>query len=383
MLNLELIRETMMGLGLNQAGLAEHCQVSRESVSKWLLGETMPRPNKLKMLALALGQPMSALYRSAVSIPRPVIAYRTQKNQTVSAEACAVALDVAKHLRQLVPLIREASLFSPPILEAPLCDDSYIEKATQLCRGRLKLGARDPLNRSQLLSLHHVFGSILVPVLWSGQLCGHENALSVLLPETKTSFVIFSLNAKNDDFNYWLAHELGHCYTLHHLQGDDGEQFAERFAQELLFPVAAAKDALEKIRNSDQPLKQAHLIADAFGISVVTVIRQADKAARLLGIESTSLETESFWAEWEGMRHLVPTVAYSLFGSSNLSVADYVDRAESYFDTSIFHALARWQHQEGGRSPAFIAAALNVDLVHAFELSHVLSKRWSKKEVTC
>lgn len=375
MLNLELIRNAMTQVGLNQASLAEQCQVSRESVSNWLSGETMPRPNKLKLLANAIGKPMTALFRPANSIPEPIVAYRTQKNTEMSPDAEAAALDVARHLRQLVPFVQEAPLFVPPVLENPSLDDDYLIRVARLSRAKLGIGERDPLTRANLLELHQAFGSILVPVLWTGDLSGHENALSVLLPDTRTSFVIFSLNAKNDDFNYWLAHELGHCYSLHALRDADGEIFAERFAQELLFPLPAARDALERIQSSDRKLQQAKLIADAFDISVVTVIRQADKAAKLVGSPVTGLENDDFWTEWNNERDLVPTVAYSLFGSPLSDLVEYVERSEQYFGTNIFRAFANWQKQEGGRSPAFIAAALNIDLGQAFALSHVLAKR--------
>lgn len=43
--------------------------------------------------------------------------------------------------------------------------------------------------------------------------------------------VLFNVGCRLDDFSYWLAHELGHCLTLHALTGDAGERFAELFAQ--------------------------------------------------------------------------------------------------------------------------------------------------------
>lgn len=375
MLNLDLIKDTMIQRGLSQAALAELCQVSREAVSKWFSGEATPRPNKIKLIADALGQPAKSLYKSSAVSIDPIIAYRTQRNVAVSEAATNAALDLGRHLRQLAPFVKEPQLFAPPVLERPVVDDKYIERAARGARARLGVEGCDPLTRAQLLQLHETFGSILVPVLWSGELSGHENALSVWLPESGTSFVVFSLNAKNDDFNYWLSHELGHCYSLHALQGDEGEKFAERFAQELLFPLPAAQDALKRIRESEQPLVQAHLIADAFGISVVTVIRQADKAAVAQGLPKTGLETEEFWSAWSANRHLVPTVAYSLFGSSLSDGFKYVERCERYFKTPIFDALAKFQQEVGGRSPAFISAALNIDLSQAFELSHVLAQR--------
>jgi transcriptional regulator with XRE-family HTH domain len=377
MLNLNFVKVAMDECGLSQAALADLCAVSREAVSKWLAGESVPRPNKVKLMAEALKTSVKSLYLAEADNALPVVAYRTIKNVAASLEAEKVALDMAKHMRQLVPLLKEPRLFSAPVLQEPSTDEAYVRRAARATRDRLGLSPTEPLSRKQLIGLHEVFGSILVPVLWSGALCGHENALSVWLAESNSSFVIFSLNAKNDDFNYWLAHELGHSYTLHALREEQGEAFAESFAQELLFPIAAAESVLPQLRQSSDPLAHAHFIADAFGISVVTIIRQADKAAKQLGEALTGLETPDFWDTWSSRRHLVPTVAFALFGSELTTSAEYVEKAERYFKTSIFHALAKYQQFEGGRSPAFLSAALNIDLSQAYELSHVLMERFA------
>lgn len=375
MLNLELIKVVMSKLGISQSFLADQCKVSREAVSNWLLGESIPRPNKLKVLAEILGVEVSSLFGRPGSLPEPVVAYRTKKNLAVTGPAMEAASELAHHLRELVPFVRGELLFSPPALESPCLDDDYIRKVAQQTRLRIGLTPTAPLTREQLIGLHHSFGSILVPVLWTGGKSGHENALSVYLPETKMSWVIFSLNARNDDFNYWLAHELAHCYSLHVLQGDDGETFAERFAQELLFPHDAAVEALDSILESPSPLERAKCIADVFDISVVTVIRQADRAAKDLQKPITGLETPEFWDEWNSNRSLVPTVAYSLFGSQSLEIEDYVENSEKFFKTPVFKAISKWQQQEGGRSPSFITSTLNIGLEQAFELSHILMKR--------
>lgn len=375
MLNLKIIRNTMAELGLSQAAIAEQCSVSREAVSNWLSGESIPRPNKLKILSASLGIAVTDLLTGSNRVPAPIVAYRTHKNMAVSGAAMDAASELARHMRELVPFVRGDLLFSPPALESPSLDDDYIRKVAQQTRHRIDLSSTAPLTREKLLDLHHSFGSILVPVLWTGEKQGHENALSVYLPESKVSWVVFSLNARNDDFNYWLAHELAHCYSLHALQGDDGENFAERFAQELLFPHEAAAEALDSISKSALPLEQAKRIADAFDISVVTVIRQADRAARDLEMPITGLENKDFWHEWNESRQLVPTVAYSLFGHNSLEISDYVESSEKYFKTPIFKAISQWQLNEGGRSPSFISSALNIDLGQAYDLSHILMRR--------
>lgn len=377
MLNIEKITLAMTESSLNQSAIAELCKVSREAVSNWLSGQSVPRPLKLKALANTLGLSIDEIQQPRKFKSTPVVAYRTQSRVPATEESLKAAEEIAYHLKELVPFVVGESLFVPPHLENPSTDDSYIRKVTEQIRSRLGMSPLTPITRDQLIGLHHSFGSILVPVLWSGEKIGHENALSIYLPESKSSWVVLSLNAHNDDFNYWLAHELGHCYSLHSLRDEEGEAFAERFAQELLFPYKSALEALEKFKTSANAMEHAEYLAKMHCISVVTVVRQVDRVAKELDGEKCGLEADQFWENWKSSRHLVPTVAQSLFGPDEPSIEGYIDHTEKYFNTPVFKALSEWQLREGGRSPAFIASTLNIDLLDAYELSKILFKRRS------
>lgn len=374
MLNSVKIKLAMQKLGLSPANLAQLCNVSKEAVSNWLSGESIPRPNKLKSLSEALNLEIQSLLTDKLSTSDPIVAYRTRKNRPVTGKAQEAAFDLACNLRELVPLVSRSALFNPPVLESPIIEDSYIRNVAQQVRAKIGLTPKAPLCREQLLQLHHDFGSILVPVFWGKNKDGHENALSVYLPDSKISWVIFNLNSYDDDFNYWLAHELGHCYSLHMLQGDDGETFAERFAQELLFPFEVALDALESIKADDSPKERANWYAGTFSTSIVTIIRQCDRVANSQNVSKTGIETNYFWADWNVGRKYVPRVVEVLFGKIKLSTEEYILKCEDVFKTPIFRALAQWQANEGGRSPAFISTVLNVDIGQAIDLSHALLK---------
>jgi transcriptional regulator with XRE-family HTH domain len=371
MLNLHTIKTTMQRLGLTQIALAKDCNVSKEAVSNWLSGESIPRPNKLKALAETLKLDIQNLLAPS-AVDEPIVAFRTRQNRPVTGPTLEAANDQAHHLRQLVPHIFRETVFAPPVLLQPRLDEQYIREAARQVRVKAEIGPTDPLNRKQLLNLLHDFGALLVPVPWGKERSGHENALSIYLPESKTSWIVFNLNSKNDDFNYWLAHELGHCYTLHTLQGDDGELFAERFAQELLFPLEVAAEALAIIRTDSKKLQRANWYAGKYEISIVTVLKQADRAAEIAGEKPTGIQTQSFWASWNSTRRLMPTVTQAIFGKDSLTATEYVIKCEHEFNTPIFRTIAKWQLSEGGRSPAFISGALNVELGLAFELSHFL-----------
>jgi len=50
------------------------------------------------------------------------------------------------------------------------------------------------------------------------------------------------------------------------------------------------------------------------------------------------------------------------------------------FKTPVLRAIEAFQRADGGRSPAFIAHALNIGLLSAVELSHVLWERVSDEQ---
>ncbi len=227
----------------------------------------------------------------------------------------------------------------------------------------------------QLIELIIDTGAFIVPVIWGKEKVGHENALTVYLPESQSTWVVLSLSAGQDDFKYWLAHELGHCLSLHKLADDAGEQFAERFAQLFVFPDALAEQCLAAMRSSTNPLEEASYFAGRHGVSVVTAVKSADRIAADRGEALTGVATESFYEEWNRNRPNRPTVAAQLFESDAPGVEIFVERASAVFRTEVFDAIGRLQKAQGGHSPAFVGTLLNVDLSQALELSVYLSKR--------
>ncbi len=371
MLNVPLITSAMRKLGLSPAALADACEVSREAVSKWLASESLPRPRKLSVLAEKLQLSVDELL-GVIRRPEPVVAYRTRQKRGMSDEAHTAGLEVARHLQELVQYVERSALFEPPVLRAPSLDEEYIQNAAGAVRKSLGVGPTDVISREQLFELFHDFGAYLVPVLWGGDKDGHENAMSVFLPDSKVSFVVFNLGCRQDDFKYWLAHEYGHCLTLHALQGDQGEDFAEKFAQHLLFPDELASQALATIRaakSRPEGLAAANWFAGKYDISVITVVRAADRVAQLRSEKATGLATGQFYGAWKAQRKDAPTMVKVLFGSEKVSAVDLVKGSEKLFRTPVFGALRAWQEANGGRSPAFIASAFNVSLGQAVELS--------------
>lgn len=372
MLKTKVIKSAMRKLGLTGQDVAEKCSVSKEAVSNWLSGESIPRPSKLTLLATSLGLEIDDLLELEEETPEPVIAYRMKNNRPVTGAAKEAGDEVGNHLRQLLPFTGENYLFTPRHLESPTLDADYIAKAASGTRASLGLSPLEAITHAHLISLFHSFGAILIPVFWGGNKDGHENAMSVYLPESKASFVLFNLGCRLDDFSYWLAHEFGHCLTLHALRGDDGESFAEQFAQQLLFPDALAVHVLKEIRASTEPVAVAHRVAGTYSVSVVTVVKAVDRVAIEAGELPTGIATGPFYGKWKRAGLTALTAAQELFGTQSPAPAEYIIKSEQLFRTPIFKAMAKLQRAEGGRNPAFIAAAFNLNIGNALPMSYAL-----------
>jgi Zn-dependent peptidase ImmA (M78 family) len=50
----------------------------------------------------------------------------------------------------------------------------------------------------------------------------HENALHILLPAEKVTFIYLNLDTHLEDFKFWMAHELAHVYTPELAGKDEG-----------------------------------------------------------------------------------------------------------------------------------------------------------------
>ncbi|MBM2886490.1 ImmA/IrrE family metallo-endopeptidase [Chromobacterium phragmitis] len=374
MLNIHAIEAAMLKLGLNGTALAEACGVSKEATSNWLKGESIPRPSKLTRLADTLGLPVESLLQIAEPT-QPVFAYRTRLNKPVTGPLREAAEDQGRHLEQLLPFVEVDSEFEPPLLKNPSLEEERIRKAANAVRASIGLGHMDVLSNEQLENLFRTFGAILVPVLWGLNKEKHENALTVYLPESKTSWVVFNLGCKLDDYKYWLAHEYGHCLTLHGLSEEDGEIFAEKFAQHLVFPDEVAHQCLERIRANGTGIQVVKDYAERFGISVITVLRAVDRLSEQLFGAKTGLGVPRFYASWKISREGTPSMAYEVFGTDAPSSRDYVEKTEARYKTKVFEALQNFQVTEGGRNPAFIANTLKIGLGDAISHSLYLWER--------
>ncbi|WP_395688385.1 helix-turn-helix domain-containing protein, partial [Caenimonas koreensis] len=339
MLNVDLIKKRMRTLGLTGPLLAESCEVSKQAVSDWLEG-AVPRPKTLLLLADALQVEVDDLVAVDEDlVPEPVVAYRMRGNRLPTPAAKEAGDEVARHIRQLVPLAGGDTFFTHRRIPEHLLAQDCVEQAAAAARALLKLQPVEAVTHKHLFQLFERVGAQLVPVFWGGNKDGHENAMSVYLPDSCTTWVLFNLECRFDDFSYWLAHELGHAVSLHVLRDDAGEKFAERFAQELLFPKEVARQALKEIRSAPKPMSVVNWYAGRYQVSVVAVVKGADRVAKEAGEPVTGLDKGPFYAAWKRSASNVPSAALELFGTDSPAPLEYVVKSEELFGTPVFRAL--------------------------------------------
>jgi transcriptional regulator with XRE-family HTH domain len=66
------LEEKMGPLDLNISGLASLVGVSHVSVSRWMHGESQPRPDNIRALSRALGVPIEDVYAALGRIPQNI-----------------------------------------------------------------------------------------------------------------------------------------------------------------------------------------------------------------------------------------------------------------------------------------------------------------------
>lgn len=367
-LNTDIIRQAMEDKGLNASGLAKAMEVSRESVSKWLNGEAVPRADKLLRMCLLLGvKRASVLGLPDRSAHQPQVAFRMARGKDAQDQHVQRARHMGKMLEALVPHLPFTRLQGPPALKNPTSDYAYLQELSQELRQELGVTQTGAINIQTLSKLFLKLQAVIVPVLW-GHRKNHENAIHVYLPKTATTWVYLNLDTRLVDLKFWLAHELGHTYTFSTLQGDAGEDFADGFAGALLFPQQCAQafyDELQGLRSIHARIKRVQQVAAAHEISMICVGKQLDRYADHMGLERLIDDHKALYQVLEMSK---PALASKvLLGDGDVELPTLIKVSESVFHTPVFSALATYARQHHV-SPGYVQGILDCSPVDAREI---------------
>lgn len=225
MLNIPLIQHAMQQQGLNQSELASRCGVSREAVSRWLAGESIPRPFKLKQIA-----DIFELSIESLLITAPPPSFETSpgcSKEALSREVKEHMLDTSWRLRELasqVALFNDASKLTGTVqpTKAELLIPGHISKGTQ-----------------RLVELNIAAGAVLLPCPWRGDRDGQALPFVVQPSAEDGIWVVFGLCTSRAALDSILAYALGLQYCRGLIDGPAAREFAAKFASAILSYGAA------------------------------------------------------------------------------------------------------------------------------------------------
>ncbi|MES2538135.1 MAG: helix-turn-helix domain-containing protein [Pseudomonadota bacterium] len=365
-INIPAVKAAMSAKGLSGRKLAEVLSVSPQTVTNWLTSAAFPHPSQLLKLALNLRIPFEELVlKEAPGANEPRVAARARQNRQLSDEALAELKGMGKLLEQLAEHLPFDTLESPPRLAAPVVEYEYLQRVSKKIRGEIGLDQEEPVLFKNLVSRFSAHKAVLIPVFW-GKKDGHENAIHVLLPKSGTTWVYLNLDTYLPDFNFWMAHELGHVYSPS-LGGIDAEKFADAFAGALLFPSPIAKKTYMALVNLGSPTKKCKVLNDYaqdYGISSYSVFKEANNFAASNRLEAIKIPPSLLHGNRHSENDHHGTVSELLWNNTLPNSEDYIAVAQTAFATVFFETLSKFLVAEE-KPASFVQAVLDIPLSDA------------------
>ena len=353
--------------GLNQAQLARKVDVSRAAVSKWLNGADFPRPDKLLKLGMLLELGFKQLVTEEPDPLEPVVAFRRKGGRKTKEEHLEQAKHMGTLLSPLASLLPFNRLARPATLRNPVTEYRYLQRVARQIREEINVEQDAPVQFRDLIDQFQSLHAVIIPVLW-GDKAHHENALHIYLPDSMTTWVYLNLDSNIHDFKFWMAHELGHVYAPD-LRNDEGEDFADAFAQGLLFPEASAKKAyptVKRARGKGSRINRMKTIAREYGVSPTTVNLGLQDYAREQGVERVDVGRDIHTASTNFNKEF-PSVSGTLFPKVPPSAKEYIAVAREEFQSPFFDALRKHMRQ-ASVSTGFVETVLQLPLRDAKEI---------------
>lgn len=367
-INKETIKAALAARGWSQDKLAKEIGESGQVVSHWMQGKNFPRPEKLLKLATTLKLGFDQLVMAEAD--QAVIAFRKKAGAKTTDVHIAKALSMAALLKPLVAYLPERRALHTS-LPTPSLDYVPLQSAVAEVRLKLGIGMQAVLGYEHLISEFRDNDALLVPVLW-GERQNHKNALHILLPAEKVTFIYLNLDTHLEDFKFWMAHELAHVYTPELAGTNEGEDFADAFAGALLFPQACAEATyalLSKTRSKTAALRVLSERAEEHAISLYTVFHQTCQFALAKGLPALTIEDKQVHAVRNQMRSGL--VSEVLFKPAPPEAGELIAATANVFRSDFFLALKALL-ADRGTGAGYLQQILDIGLQDASALHQSL-----------
>ena len=341
----EKLKQALQARGWTQKDLAATLDVTGQAVTNWMKGVDFPRPDKLLKLASALQLSFADLVLSSTK-DQPVIAFRKKGSAKTTDEHIVKAIAMGSLLKPLVPFLSELRSLRVQI-QSPATQYEALQTMSSEVRARIGLGGQADLSYEHLIGEFEANGAVIVPVMW-GEKQNHKNALHILLPQEKVTFIFLNLDTRLEDFKFWMAHELAHVYTPDLAGSNEGEDFADAMAGALLFPKSLAEAAYPLAARQSTTageIRELQRHASAHSISLFSVFREINNYAKAHGLPLLRSKDTDIHAIRNSQRGKL--VSESLFAPVPPEPAAYVAAAHNVFRSGFFPALQRMVKSKG------------------------------------
>lgn len=367
----EALTRALQERGWTQKDLAREMGVTAQAVTNWMKGADFPRPDKLLKLATVLRLSFTDLVASAAE-DQPVIAFRKKGAAKTTDAHVLKALAMGALLKPLVPFLPELRSLRVQI-PAPSIQYDALQATAAEVRARIGLGGQAVLSYEHLIEQFGSNGAVIVPVLW-GEKQNHKNALHILLPQEKVTFIFLNLDTRPEDFKFWMAHELAHVYTPDLAGTNAGEDFADALAGALLFPKPLAELAYShasRQRDAAGEVKELQRLASEHDISLYSVFCEANRYAAAHGLPALRCHEPGIHAIRNSQRGKL--ISERLFEPTPPEPAAYIAAAQNVFRSSFFTALQR-MIKEKGTGAGYLQQSMDIPMRDALALHGELSR---------
>lgn len=374
-INLPALENALAKAGMNHSALAQKLNVSREAVSKWFKLESLPQPDKLLRIGMLVGLTFEQLVTLPAPTAVPIVTFRRKPHRKTKDVHLDGARETGELLKLLVKYLPDQELTQPPTLKDPTVDYEYTQRVAADVRKEMGLEGKEVIDFKDLIAKFNQLHAVIVPVLW-GAKEHHGNALNIHLPDSKTTWVFLNLDSNALDFKFWMAHELGHSLAPT-LGNETGEDFADSFAQALLFsePHATRLHAtLLEISGVGARIERVRAEASKHIISPYTIRLALEGYERSKHFSKTDLgELSPFMGSVKNFGKNYKTITHALFEELPPEPKKYIALARSFFQSPIFTALEGFcKHEQG--TEHFIHRVFGVSLADAKALTAELRK---------
>jgi transcriptional regulator with XRE-family HTH domain len=363
-LHSESIKAALIDKGWGQKKLAEEVGVSAQAVTNWMKGEDFPRPATLLKLSLALSLSFDKLVL-ANQADQPVVAFRKKGSAKTTEEHLRRARAMGAMLKPLVAYLPARKALRTQISDTSLEYDR-LQSIVAAVRSKQGIGQAAVLSYEHLIAEFAANDAIIVPVMW-GQKNVHENAVHILLPSDKVTFIYLNLDTHLEDFKFWMAHELAHVYTPELAGKDIGEDFADAFAGALLFPRELAHQAYAEASRKHSMgtlISVLHEYAEQHSISLFSVFNEVRRYATAAGLPSLEINENNVHAARNSVGVRGDLVSAILFKPLPPSAATYIALAHNVFQSTFFTALQAML-RDRGTGVGYVQEILGIALADA------------------